>query len=234
MTESSLLYGPTPSTSYELNRTGETGEVVRHLTHELRQPLSTLEASAYYLKLILAGKDSRVDLQLDKIQQLVQNMSWILSDAVHYLQAAPPNPQWVDLTELISEALANQPPASHQVELDWSESSDAPLVEMDPGQAQHLVRVLLSVFRQVARKDHPIFLSFYRSGDHAVLECSSSAPEELCQRCEDLMLPFTPHLPAGAGLALASVQRIAETHGGSVMIRSNNGVLTLEVFFPAC
>jgi len=234
MPESSLLYAPTPSTPYEMNGAGETGEVVRHLTHELRQPLSTLETSAYYLKLILAGKDSRVDSHLEKMQQLVQNMSWILSDAVHYVQAARPNPQCVDLTELISEALANQPQAGQPVELDWTESSDAPLVQMDPGQAQHMVRVLLSVFRQIARKDQPVYLSFYRSGEQAVLECSSVASPELCERCEDLLLPFTPHLSAGAGLALASVQRIAEAHSGSVQIRASRGILALEISLPTC
>jgi signal transduction histidine kinase len=233
MTESSLLYVPTSSTSCNLDAPVETGEIVRHLTHELRQPLSTLEASAYYLKLILSGEDARVDQQLEKIQQVVQSMSWILADAVHYLHAATPHPQWVDLTELISEALANQSSTS-QIELDWTESSDAPLVEMDPGQAQHMVRVLISVFRQIAGKDHPIYMSLYRDGEQAVLQCSSNAPELLCERCEDLLLPFTPHLPAGAGLALASVQKIAEMHGGRVMIRGSRGVLTLEVFLPAC
>jgi nitrogen fixation/metabolism regulation signal transduction histidine kinase len=93
--------------------------------------------------------------------------------------------------------------------------------------------VVLTVFRQIARNENPISLSLFRAGGEAVLKCSSNASELLCERCEDLLLPFTPHLPAGAGLALASVQRIAEAHGGRVAIRAANGVLTLEVILKA-
>ncbi len=61
----------------------DTASVVRHLAHELRQPLSTIEASAYYLKLVLEDQNSGATRQLDRIEQMVHQISWILSDAVH-------------------------------------------------------------------------------------------------------------------------------------------------------
>ncbi|MBI3681997.1 MAG: HAMP domain-containing histidine kinase [Acidobacteria bacterium] len=228
----SVLHVQETSASRQSVQPSDTIAVVRHLSHELRQPLSTIETSAYYLKLILPKSDARVAHQLDKMEQMVHQMSWILSDAVHYLQAAPPRPEWVDLCELISEPLVAEA-MEDRVELDWKESPAPVLVHLDPAQAGHLVRTIVSVFRQLASSGRPVKLSFYRDGDQAALECACEVAQPLCDRTEDLFQAFTPHLPAGSGLSLASVRRIAEAHGGSARLSCENGVLKLEILLPA-
>jgi signal transduction histidine kinase len=86
----------------------EITEVVRQLSHELRQPLSTMESIAYYLSMVVPGHDLRVRQQVEKLQSLVEQMNWVLADAVHFFQATPPNPQMVDLNELITEAVSGE------------------------------------------------------------------------------------------------------------------------------
>jgi signal transduction histidine kinase len=210
----------------------ELNAVVRHLSHELRQPLSTIDTAAYYLQLILSGADPRADQQLERIQQMVHQMSWILSDGVHFLQAAAPRPAWIDLCEMITDHLTAQA-VEQNVELDWTDCCSTPLVLMDPGQGQHLVRTVLNLFRQVARTEEPVYVSLYRDGTLATLECSCEAGEALLAHASELFEPFTPHLPPGSGLALASVKRIAEAHSGSASIEGADGVLKLEVRLPA-
>lgn len=226
------VYLPEPTRPVcQTDRTLDPGAVVRHLAHELRQPLSTIESAAYYLKLVCKN-DPRLDRQLERIELMVHQMSWILSDASHFLQAARNPPQRIDLAEIFSELLCTEA-LQQNVELDWTATSASPQVWMDPFQANHLACTVLNVFRQIAGHEKPVFLSFYRNGVNAVLECSCQPVLEIAENCQDLLDPFTLHLPPGSGLALASAKRIVESNYGSISIQSRNGFLKLEIALPA-
>ncbi|MBL8178389.1 MAG: HAMP domain-containing histidine kinase [Bryobacterales bacterium] len=210
----------------------DTAAVVRHLAHELRQPLSTIEASTYYLKLILEEQDCGALRQLDRIEQMVHQIGWILSDAVHYLQAATPRRQLLDLAETAGTAIASLT-QEQQVELDWSEATPIPLVAMDPSQALHMMRSVLQVFRQVGRSEAPVSIALRSDQGCALITFSCEAPASVCEQCGELLHPFAAHLPAGAGLGLASVKRIAEAHGGAVRIFPQGENLAFEIRLPS-
>jgi signal transduction histidine kinase len=55
--------------------------------HQLRQPLSTLEALAYYLDLIAAPEDARVHEQLRRIHSEIARTDQILRDGLCTLSA---------------------------------------------------------------------------------------------------------------------------------------------------
>jgi len=210
----------------------ETRAVVRQLCHEIRQPLSTIESSAYYLQLI-APNDVRFDRELERIQQMAYQANWILADVVHYMQATQPQTEWVDLGECITGTISSFVPAMARVQFHCPEDRSATLTLIDPAQAQHMVRAILSVFRQIARKDEGVRITLARRGERTVLAVSCRADERLGEFAKDLMQPFTPHLPAGSGLALASVRRIAEVHQGTAQVEARDGMLLLEVALPA-
>jgi nitrogen-specific signal transduction histidine kinase len=52
------------------------------LAHELRQPLSNIEAIAYYLSMILPPGDEKVQTHLVRIRELVEQSNSILSAAL--------------------------------------------------------------------------------------------------------------------------------------------------------
>ncbi len=212
--------------------TNETGDVVRQLTHELRQPLSTIETAAYYLEMVLGKADERVFRQVEKIQQMVEQMNWMLSDAVHYLQASVPHPHQMDLAEIIGEILAGYE-SKEAATVSWSATSVAPLVYMDPSQALHLVRSVLVVFRQMADSEQPVLITLVPEGPSTVFTCACAVRAEVLDRSPELFAPFySPH-SSGSGLALAGVRRIVEVHGGVFRLSREGTRLTLEVRLPA-
>src|SRR5260370_6863686 len=62
-----------------LELTPEDSAVVRHLAHELRQPLSTIESTAYYLGIILPPGEVRARKQVDKLPCLVPPTNHLIS-----------------------------------------------------------------------------------------------------------------------------------------------------------
>jgi signal transduction histidine kinase len=72
-----------------------TDEVLGTLAHELRQPLSTIEAIAYYLSMILPPDDAKIQPQLARIRELVEQSNLILSDALGLSPAPAARPQTV-------------------------------------------------------------------------------------------------------------------------------------------
>ena len=49
----------------------EQADIVRHIAHELRQPLSTIESIAFYLEMVLPRTEGKARRQLGKLQQEV-------------------------------------------------------------------------------------------------------------------------------------------------------------------
>ena len=56
------------------------------LAHELRQPLSAIEAIAYYLEMTLPAEQLEARQHLMRLQELVERSSDILTDAVNALR----------------------------------------------------------------------------------------------------------------------------------------------------
>ena len=72
-----------------------TDEVLGTLAHDLRQPLSNIEAIAYYLSMILPPEDAKIQPQLARIRELVEQSNLILSDALGLAAGPAAGPQAV-------------------------------------------------------------------------------------------------------------------------------------------
>src|SRR5882762_10844565 len=80
-------------------------DVLRLIAHELRQPLSTIEAIAYYLTLVLPHDDPKIHEQLIRLQQLVEQSNWILTSGLHLADPPSIEPTPLDLAEIIAETV---------------------------------------------------------------------------------------------------------------------------------
>jgi len=176
-------------------------QVVQHLTHELRQPLSAMEHIAYYLAMVLPREDQRSRQQVDRLQRLVAQANSLLDDATHFLQALPAKPQILDLNEIITEALAEWPAHGLRPQL----CEELAVVKIDPGQAAHLVRCVIGLF--------------HRAEDAALSTNAGDREVRLVGEAKEISSP--------SGLSLASMRRIAETHGGSMELTASSLLIRL-------
>jgi hypothetical protein len=177
-------------------------EILRTVAHELCQPLSSIASTAYYMSLVLPSADAKLQEHLTRIQDLIEQSNWILSNGLRLADPVEPSsPQPIDLEEIITEAV------SHRRDLRIELSGNLPLVRLDPARARALVEGLLILFRQIATADYPATLRTRLGGKGGVLlEIASSVPG---YHSESALAP-------GSKLEIDSARQIAESHGGSL------------------
>ncbi len=211
----------------------EPATVVRHIAHELRQPLSTIESIAFYLDMVLPRTEVKARRQIAKLQQEVQQVNWILSDAIHFLRAEPLRPQLLDLSEVVHKNLSEWGSPDGPV-LTLILGQDLPPASLDLEQIQHLIRNILAFFRRISGPGCSITVTTVSAPDAAVLEVATNAGEFNEADIQPLFDPFDAHLPGGSGLGLASVCRIAQAHGAQVIASPGNPAgFRLTISFPA-
>jgi signal transduction histidine kinase len=175
-------------------------EVLGAVAHELRQPLSSIESIAYYLTLVLPGGDERVQTQLTRIRQLVEQSNWILSNGITLAECGAPAPEPIDLEELITQAVSSPVPARPYLCL--ALAGNLPQVRLDPRQGRALVHALLILFRPLGAENHPVTLRTSVCEKGVLLELEAPG--------------IRPAFGPGAELALESARKIAQAHGGTL------------------
>lgn len=196
-------------------------DLLNEVAHELRQPLSTMEAIAYYLELALPQADPRVLEQVNRLRQLVAQSGWILNDAMALARPAAARPQCVDLNELISEFILDQAhgPNAH---IEFQSQLQSGLAWVDFQQARELVCAAGRLLESLARPGAVIH--FHTTNPSAdVLSLRATAAGAISEE---------PNFPAGATMILDRLQSLARQNGGSVSFRLNDSAcleLLLEV-----
>ena len=183
------------------------------LAHELRQPLSAIESTAYYLTLVLPRGEKRAQEHASRLQRLIEQANWILSCAVQLADTSPLAPEPLDLEELITQTVASQFAEGPSQFADGDDSprldlaEDLPLVDLDPGRARSLIENLLAMMRHAADRAHPVRLRTSRGtclSRPVALDFSVDARGDDSEEC----------FGAGAALGIESARRIVEAHGG--------------------
>jgi len=181
-------------------------DILVSIAHELRQPLSTIESIAFYLGLVSPRNDEKVRQQLARLQQLVEQSNWILTNGLQLAHPPVPAPAPLDLEELITQAVASRP-ASMGPPPSLELAGHLPLVTLDLALTRALLENVLVLFRQIATEDHPVKLCTSTNVENDVLlEFKTATPG---YRSESSLGP-------GAALALQTARRMVIAQGGSL------------------
>jgi signal transduction histidine kinase len=211
--------------------TKDAAGILQLIAHELRQPLSTIDSIGCYLGLVLPPGESKARTQAAKLQGLVAQVNWILSDAIHFLQPEPPLREPTDLAELILQSRDDvSNPGDPEMRL---HAPGVPaLVLADGDQVRHLLRNLLRFCRQHACAGEAPEVIIHDGDDLVSLRVSVATSGLPVAEPDRLLEPFNPYLPSDSGLVLASARRIAEVNGVSLEVHTSPGILSFSVVFP--
>lgn len=205
--------------------------MISNLAHELRQPLSTIESIAFYLEMVLPESEEKALRQVGKLQVLVEQANALLADAIQYLQTTPPKPVAVELGGLLAKCLEEDFPARlDRFRMESAEPLRA--AHLDPRQGEHMLRSLLNAAAELSGPEGTVSIRMAATQGDVEIAVTCGAPAIGDDSPQRLFDPFNTHLSGTSGLALASVKRIAERHGGRVVVQTGDEGLTLRVAIP--
>ena len=199
------------------------------LSHDLRTPLARMRLATEMLS------DARADAELlDSLNRNIDGMDRLLAQLLDYTalgQGVQDAPRPSDLNQLVRDALALCPQQDVSLQL-----ADVPAWPLRPHALLRLVTNLLVNAQRHGRP--PIEVATGHGAQGPWLEVRDRGPGIAPERASTLKQPFARGdaargNPAGAGLGLAIVERIALAHGAPLqLLPREGGGLVARVSFP--
>jgi len=240
-------------------RLAAVGEMAAKIAHEIRNPLASISGSIQILQSSSRPDDgSSVEARrlMDIVVRETDRLNALITDFLVYSRPSPPDIKPVaarSILEEVVELLEGVRPPTVSIEVSGSESL---LVQADPAQLRQVVwnlatngldamgeggRLVLGV--AIGRRHRAqAGVAFRRKGAEAYtggeaawvqITVSDTGHGMSAEVRERLFEPFFTTKRDGTGLGLATVYRIAESHGGSVEIDSEVGAGTrIGIWLP--
>lgn len=200
------------------------------LSHEIRNPLSSVKMAVQTLARNpdLSDRDRRRLTIANREIRTMERMLWLLSE---YGRDTPPMTEPTSVRALFQEAavMVEEELSERQVQLEFAEEGggDLPKVKADPVRLHPVLSQLLLNVAQGLAPGSRLRIALRRSGQglQAVLADPTSAvlPEER----RTLYEPFGSRLARGAGLSLAVLRRVMNSHGGQFVAEGDGNPGTL-------
>lgn len=217
-----IYFQTLPAADLNSNPSPHLRDVMRHLIHELRQPLSGVESMAYYLGMVL-GEDEELSGHCDRLRRLVHQANWILEDG-SFAACCQPRPfEHVDFNSML-ESLADTHAGHDDRPLRLELEPGAPKVQLPPGTAARLLEHVLAIWVDLTTVETMPLFSTARVGDGLRLTAEGAVREGVMDELLKLVDP-----PAQTG----GLRRFVEALGGGWRVESGGGALRLDLWFPA-
>lgn len=200
--------------------------LIGSVSHELHTPLAAIVGSASILAQaqVVAGDDQLAALvrvvrhEADRLNADIQN----LLDATRISnEGVRPHPEWADLEDIISGALARKRARLGDRPVALSVADDLPLVYVDPSMIESALGQLIENAAKYSPADQPIAISAAQDGGAISIKVVDQGaglafgePEKVFQRF--YRSPRTAGVVPGSGLGLWIARALVEACGGQV------------------
>lgn len=222
-----------PSTSAETaTQIAELTELIGGLAHELRNPLSTVMINLRLLAEDLANTDTNIEdmrrRALRKVQVLQHEAQRLQSLFDEFLSLTGPRKIQtapMDLRETIDRLTEFLDPLarSNGIELVVAHDAEPPEIEADEPLIRRALLNLLINAQQAMPDGGAITISTRCEDANVVIDVRDEGVGIAPQELERIVRPFFSTKPEGNGLGLSIVRRIAEDHGGRLLLTSTLG-----------
>jgi signal transduction histidine kinase len=199
------------------------GKMAAQVTHEVRNPLSSLALNVELLEEELGARGGEASVLLESIKLEVERLTLLTEKYLSMARRSRPDFQDEDLGVVVSDAVASSQAelAQHEIRTELSIEPGLPNVSLDENQIRQVILNLIRNAREAMAGggELGVAVKALRPPEPPeVLEISvkDSGRGMDDETREHLFEPFFTTKRHGTGLGLAITQEIVEAHGGKI------------------
>jgi PAS domain S-box-containing protein len=200
------------------------GQMVAHISHEIKNPLITIGGFAAQLRR-LPDLPETARRRLTLIHQEVQRLEKFLTDMSTFTRGAAPQKTLGDLLALIREVaeLMDGSFKERGVAFHFHALGQIPPFAFDPGQIR---QVLINLFKNAVEampQGGDLIATAAVEADYLVLKVIDTGHGIPPEQVQNLFTPFFTTKPGGTGLGLTICRGLITQHQGAISINSAEG-----------
>lgn len=211
-------------------RLATVGKMAAMITHEVRNPLSSIGLNTELLEEELADlppeRAGEARALCRAITGEVDRLTGITEEYLRFARLPKPKLQEESLSRLVEDVVDFERGglAQRGVRVDLALDEELPAVPLDEAQIrQALLNLLRNAADALEGGGGVVSVRTRRRGERAVVEVSDDGPGIPADVLEKLFDPFVSTKEGGTGLGLALSQQIAREHGGAIEVESREG-----------
>jgi signal transduction histidine kinase len=209
------------------------GQLAGGVGHELRNPLGVINNALYILKATVAQENEKAREYADMIGQQVQRSNKIISDLLNFAREPGASRIEIDLSALVARVLADFPPPE-EVRVRKTIAKGLPKVLADAQHAEQILANLVSNAYQAMPEGGLMSISASRKQGEVRIAVRDSGTGISKENMDKLFTPLYTTKAKGIGLGLATSKKLAETNGGRIEVKSQEGKgSTFTLVLPA-
>ncbi len=196
------------------------GKLSGGIAHEIRNPLATIDSTAYYLKRKLKNVDEKTMSRLDRIIDQVNESTGIIQSLQDMTKLNEPKKTRMDIGSIIEDVIciSNIPRA---VEIVNKVTKDKLFVDIDGKQITIVLRNIFANAVQAMNNKGTIRITTDKAEDgFAEVSVMNSGPGIEPKNLKKIFQPFFGTKARGFGYGLTICKMIMEKHGGSIEAQS--------------
>lgn len=192
------------------------GKMAAHVTHEVRNPLSSIALNLELLDEEIRSEDEEAKNLVRAIGQEVERLSGLSDQYLSMARRKAPELEDSDLGALVRSAIEFMRPEveKHGIELQSNVAAQLPWVEVDQGQIRQVLFNLVRNAREAMPGGGRVLIDVRKVGDELEVRVTDNGPGVPPEQIEQLFDPFYTTKDHGTGLGLAVSRQVLAAHGG--------------------
>lgn len=208
-------------------RLSSIGSLASRLAHDLRNPLSVIKNSMEILNLRMSPHmDEKIDHQIAMVGRAVSRMSHQIEDVLDFVNVSDLRLESSSMVSIVESALLSTDiPKSVKVNLPKNSATTI----CDPYRLEVVLSNMLKNASQAVDGKGEISVRIKEKENDVIIEVEDSGPGIPENVLPKIFEPLFTTKQTGTGLGLPSCKSIIDRHGGSISVRNNPTVFTIQL-----